>query len=95
MLKKISEEVTFKVDIIEDEPTINVPDEIAITNFKLENNMVSIIDLMIKNNPDLTEEEAREQLEVNKKINEKYLIVENGKAEKTNNEKGKGIQDSY
>jgi hypothetical protein len=35
--------------------------------------MVSIVELMIKNNPDMTDEEAIKQLTENKLINEKYL----------------------
>ena len=70
---KLDETLLFKLDIVEDEPMINVNDEIAITNFKLENNMVSIVELMIKNNPDMTDEEAIKQLTENKLINEKYL----------------------
>lgn len=76
---KLDETLLFKLDIVEDEPMINVNDEIAITNFKLENNMVSIVELMIKNNPDMTDEEAIKQLTENKLINEKYLSY--GKAQ--------------
>lgn len=74
---KLNENLEFRVDIIEDEPMINVSDEIAITEFKLDKNMISIIDLMIKDNPDLTTEEAMKRLEENKILNEKYLTLNN------------------
>lgn len=87
---KIPDGLTFRIDIVEDEPMINVSDEIAITEFKLEKNMISIVDLMIKDNPDLNTDDAMRILEENKKLNEKYLtlnINENGK-EKTGNNPG-------
>jgi hypothetical protein len=79
-----TDKVSFKIDIVEDEPQINVSEEISIAEFKLNSNMVSILDLMIKDNPDLTTEEAILRLQENKKINEKYLLTvktDNGKAE--------------
>jgi hypothetical protein len=74
---KIPDGLTFRIDIVEDEPMINVSDEIAITEFKLEKNMISIVDLMIKDNPDLQTEDAMKILEENKKLNEKYLTLNN------------------
>ena len=83
------EKLTFKVDIVEDEPQINVSEEIAITEFRLNNNMTSIVDLMIKDNPDMNTDEALLRLEENKKLNEKYLTnynnTENGKDKKESN----------
>ncbi len=80
--EQLSEDLEFKIDIVEDEPMINVSDEIEITTFKLDKNMISIIDLMIKDNPDLNTDEAMKILEANKKLNEKYLTINNnGKAE--------------
>jgi hypothetical protein len=79
-----TDKVSFKIDIVEDEPQINVSEEISIAEFKLNSNMVSILDLMIKDNPDLTTEEAILRLQENKAINEKYLLTvktDNGKAE--------------
>ena len=78
--EQLSEDLEFRIDIVEDEPMINVSDEIEITSFKLEKNMISIIDLMIKDNPDLNTDEAMKQLENNKILNEKYLTLY-GKAE--------------
>ncbi len=78
---KLDEKLTFRIDIVEDEPVINVQDEIDITTFKLDKNMISIVDLMIKDNPDLKTEDAIAQLEANKKFNDKYLKTENVKTE--------------
>lgn len=85
MEDSFDEKLIFKVDIIEDEPAINVSEEIEITQFRLDNNMTSIVDLMIKDNPDMNTDEAIKRLEENKKLNEKYLtnINTNGK-EKSN-----------
>ena len=85
-MPKINDDLLFKVDITEDEPMVNVSDEIAITQFRLDNNLISIFDLMAKQNPDITnEDEIAKILEENKKINQKYLNNDNGKAEETNN----------
>lgn len=73
---KLSDEVTFKVDIIEDEPEMDLTKEIERTNFELDKNIISIVDLMIKKNPDLNTDEAIQILQENKKINELYY---NGK----------------
>jgi hypothetical protein len=70
---KIPDGLTFRIDIVEDEPMINVSDEIAITEFKLEKNMISIVDLMIKDNPDLQTEDAMKILEENKKLERKIF----------------------
>lgn len=83
--QKISDKVIFKIDIIEDEPQINVSEEIAITEFRLQNNMISVLDLMIKDNPDLTIEEAKLRLEENKMYNEKYLTNNNEKQSEKGN----------
>lgn len=83
-------DLEFKVDIVEDEPAINVSEEISIAEFKLNNNMVSILDLMIKDNPDLTSEEAMLRLEENKAINEKYLIINNSNGKAQDNQGGSG-----
>jgi len=72
---QIPDNLEFRVDIVEDEPMINVSDEIEITTFRLDKNMISIVDLMIKDNPDLQVEEAMKQLELNKQLNEKYLTL--------------------
>ena len=68
----------FNVDIIEDEPETDVTKEIELNNFKLEKNIISVIDLMIKDNPDLTTEEAIQRIQDNKKLNEAYI---NGEAD--------------
>ena len=68
----------FNVDIIEDEPETDVTKEIELNNFKLEKNIISVIDLMIKDNPDLTTEEAIQRIQDNKKLNEVYI---NGEAD--------------
>ena len=70
---KLSDDVIFKVDIIEDEPQIDVKSEIEKIKFKLDKNIISIVDLMIQNNPDLNTEEAMKLLSENKKINETYF----------------------
>jgi len=76
--KKLSDDLMFNVDIIEDEPETDVTKEIELNNFKLEKNIISVIDLMIKDNPDLTTEEAIQRIQDNKKLNEVYI---NGEAD--------------
>ena len=76
--KKLSDDLMFNVDIIEDEPETDVSKEIELNNFKLEKNIISVIDLMIKDNPDLTTEEAIQRIQDNKKLNEVYI---NGEAD--------------
>ncbi len=96
MKDKISDKLMFKIDITEDEPQINVSEEIAITEFRINNNLTSIVDLMIKDNPDLNTEEAMTRLEQNKILNEKYLtnhnLIENGKAKESNSEDGNSTE---
>jgi hypothetical protein len=78
---KLDENLIFAIDYKEDEPAVSVNDEIAITKFKLEKNLISIEQLAIRDNPDLSTEQVQELLKNNKIINDKYsvnLITENG-----------------
>jgi len=71
---KIPDDLSFMIDYKEDEPAVSVSDEIQKVNFKLENNLVSILQLVIQDNPDLSTEQAEQLLLDNKAINEKYLF---------------------
>lgn len=85
---RLSDEAEFTVDIFEDEPETDVKTEIEKTNFNLDKNIISIVDLMIQYNPDLNTDEAIRILEENKKLNETYLKpnvkeINNGQAGQT------------
>lgn len=46
---------------------------IKIRSFNLQNNLETPIDWLMENNPDLDYEQAKKQIEANKKINDKYI----------------------
>ena len=85
---RLSDEAEFTIDIFEDEPETDVKTEIEKTNFNLDKNIISIVDLMIQYNPDLNTDEAMRILEENKTVNETYLKpnvkeINNGQAGQT------------
>jgi len=59
----------LRVDFQELDLPINNLEEITVKNFKLENNIITPIDLILADNPDMTRAEAELKYEENKKIN--------------------------
>lgn len=70
-LEKIPDDEYLAVDFAE----INIPqttdENIKENEFKLKNGLISVVDLMKKQNPDLTDEEIKEKIKRNMEVNKK------------------------
>jgi len=64
----------LKVDFTELDLPINQVEEIAIKQYKLDNNIITPIDEIKAENPDMNEAEAIKKYEDNKRINKKFSI---------------------
>lgn len=67
---KISETAIFSVNFQELVAKVSPEEQRKNDEYRLSKNMVNILDLMIRDDPDLNEESAREKYENNKKIND-------------------------
>lgn len=72
-LKKIDEKSFLKTDFAEITIPLTVDEQIKQDEFDLDNNLISIIDLAKRKNPDLNNEEIIDTIMKNQQINEKYL----------------------
>ena len=68
-LQEIPEDAVFKVDFAEIEVELTNTELWADRKEKLALNLISVLDIMMEEDPDLTEEEARARLEENRNIN--------------------------
>lgn len=81
--EKLDENLTFVCDFIDKSTPLNMNDLIAKWTFELDRGLKSPVDYLIAENPDLTEDQAKEQLKKNeqyKKEEEPAGISTNGKA---------------
>lgn len=60
--EKLKDDLKLVVDFAEDKPMVALTDKIANNEYRLKNGLVSKIDLMIEENPDLSPEQAKEKL---------------------------------
>ena len=66
----------LKLDFIEPEYPKTVQDQILLDNHALQNNLTTQPELLVKQNKDLSIEEAREIVKANKQENEQQSIFE-------------------
>ena len=60
--EKLKDDLKLVVDFAEDKPMVALTDKIANNEYRLKNGLVSKIDLMIEENPDLSPEQAIDKL---------------------------------
>ena len=73
--KKISDG-TFVVDFAEISYPKSITEEIADFEFQKRNNVVSSIDLIMQENPDLTREQAMRKYNENKMLNQTFVTIQ-------------------
>lgn len=69
---KLDEKLSFVCDFIERVTPLNESDKIAKAKFELEQGLTSKVNYLIEANPDLTEQEAIEELKENEKIRKQF-----------------------
>lgn len=67
--KNITEDGTFQIDFAELDNTASEKEKAETNTIKIANNTLNPIDIIMEENPDLTEDQATEQWEKNKEIN--------------------------
>jgi hypothetical protein len=72
-LQQIPDDAYLSVDFAELDMPQTPADEIAQDNFDLSNNLISIIDLARRSNPDLDDSQLEEKLIKNLEINQKFI----------------------
>jgi hypothetical protein len=72
-LKKIPDDKKLVVDFAEIKAPVDAETQILVDDFLLKRNAISIMDIVRRQNPDLTDEELEKVLITNKQQNEKYL----------------------
>lgn len=66
---KLNEDLKFKIDFIEDAPVLTTKDKIIKDEFYLKNELMSPVNLIMQDNPDLSEDEAVQYLKHVKELN--------------------------
>ena len=66
----------LRVDFQELDLPINQTEEIQVLQFKLDNNVISVLDLIKSDNPDMDNEAAEDKLLENKKFNDSLSVVD-------------------
>jgi len=70
------QDVKVNVQFSETGTELSAPEQIASDNHNLANNTISAIDIMMRNNPDMTEDEARVKIAENKQTNSNELDIQ-------------------
>ncbi len=74
-LEKIPQDLSFVVDFSEIKMPITVGDRVVEDQYKLSNNIISVLDIARRDNPDLTDDQLMGIISNNKKINDELGIV--------------------
>jgi len=75
-LRKIKEDVELAVDFAEIKPPIDAETQILVDDFYLKRNVISVLDVIRRENPDLDDEQLKKLLAENKELNDKYVPAE-------------------
>jgi len=75
-LEKIPDDFELAVDFAEIKPPVDAETQILVDDFKLKRHVISVLDVIRRENPDLDDIQLKKLLDENKELNDKYVPVE-------------------